>query len=98
MNVRGYSYGHVCPDCDPNDKIHHMTGHSHIGSKVHEHPKFGPDRETIISATALYRSSPDWSTKSYDYPIPSPTSLETAVEFETETRKRRDNILGSFFN
>jgi hypothetical protein len=53
MNVLGMSYGHECPDCDPDGK--HLVcidfpGHN---AMPFEKPEFGPTREVLRMAAKL---------------------------------------------
>lgn len=66
MNVMGMSYGHRCPDCDPEEKHYIMHAMHNVGKMPFENPKFGPTR-IIIQAGS--RRAKEISESRRKYPI-----------------------------
>lgn len=53
MNVMCMSYGHKCPDCDPDSKHYAMTSMHNNGRIPFKKPKFGPTEATLLQGGRL---------------------------------------------
>jgi len=53
MNVMGMSYGHRCPDCDPDGERHEMHSMHDCGMMPFDEPRFGPSAATIRAGGRL---------------------------------------------